>query len=1100
MTTTTISGSHGTAITLTSPTYGSPVTNTGTISVGSGLFALGATTAWTIVNDGKIFGSPAAGDYGVYLSSGAITNAQGATITGGGALEIKTGAGVVLNSGLLDGAVNGGAFLYAGGYISNANTGTIAGVSHAVGFKTGLGTLVNNGIITDTGQGDVILLAGGTVVNGATGVIRQAANSIYVNGAAGTVINSGYLYSTTAHSVELDHGGSVTNLSGGTLFGQNAQVYSASLNSKGNSGDGPVTLTNSGFIGETSTTSAAVALKATINGGGTVSNLGGTIDGAGRGIVILGGLGSVYNTGLLEAGHYGVINLPGGGTVDNAIGGRILGTAATSAGIYVPGGSGYIINRGTIAEATKSGIGLLRGGTVQDLANATIAGGSFGLYVKGGAGTFQSIGTIIGGNGTAVALAAGYANRVDYAVGAVFRGIVDGGNTIGAGIESTLWLSDYGSQTSSQTTGTLTNLNSTFVNFQQLLVRGAWDFTAVDTLLANVTLRDMSGSSKHPAGTVGGYGLMLTANDAVTVEPGALIARASTPTTRTAGIIGLSGASNVYIANGGLVTNPTNTYAVGIGLFDGGTIVNGLTAGGSFSATGTIAGHDVGVYVSGPAGTFATIINPGLIEGLFSTGTGIDLKVMADIGNAPGGTIIGGQNGAIAEAGGTIVNGGLIAATATNNSQGMSLYGGTVTNLASGTIVGWVGIQAGSIAAPMTVVDAGTITGSAYAIQFRSAVSNLLVLQPGADVQGVVGGKNTLSSGFLTTLQLATGTGTGTLNSGVTQLRDIYQIDVNAGADWVWTGAGASLASGAILTDLGALTLASSLAGAGEILMGANATLAVVPGAAPSPTIANFGGQETIEVLGAAASGLVLSGAQLTVAGTGVTLNLSTSLPSSDFSYVVRNSNTYVTACFAAGTRIAGAFGKVPVEALQVGEKVRTASGRLATVRWLGHRRTNLKQHPKPYDVMPVRIRAGAFGDHLPTRDLVLSPDHAVFVDGYLVPIRYLVNGQSIVQETRDHVTYWHVELDQHDVLLAEDLPCESYLDTGNRTAFENAEGPTELHPDFARQDLARRVWHEQGCAPILVDPAAPALRAMHLRLLTQARFLPMTRVASISA
>jgi hypothetical protein len=31
---------------------------------------------------------------------------------------------------------------------------------------------------------------------------------------------------------------------------------------------------------------------------------------------------------------------------------------------------------------------------------------------------------------------------------------------------------------------------------------------------------------------------------------------------------------------------------------------------------------------------------------------------------------------------------------------------------------------------------------------------------------------------------------------------------------------------------------------------------------------------------------------------------------------------------------------------------------------------------------------------------------------------------------------YVHVELDRHDILLAEGLPAESYLDTGNRAAF----------------------------------------------------------------
>jgi hypothetical protein len=89
--------------------------------------------------------------------------------------------------------------------------------------------------------------------------------------------------------------------------------------------------------------------------------------------------------------------------------------------------------------------------------------------------------------------------------------------------------------------------------------------------------------------------------------------------------------------------------------------------------------------------------------------------------------------------------------------------------------------------------------------------------------------------------------------------------------------------------------------------------------------------------------------------------------------------------------------------------------------------------------VWPVRVRAGAFGARRPHRDLVLSPDHAVFVDKVLIPVRYLLNGATIVQEPVDVITYWHVELARHDVLFAEGLPCESYLDTGNRALFGDA-------------------------------------------------------------
>jgi hypothetical protein len=117
-----------------------------------------------------------------------------------------------------------------------------------------------------------------------------------------------------------------------------------------------------------------------------------------------------------------------------------------------------------------------------------------------------------------------------------------------------------------------------------------------------------------------------------------------------------------------------------------------------------------------------------------------------------------------------------------------------------------------------------------------------------------------------------------------------------------------------------------------------------------------------------------------------------------------------------------------------------------------------------------------------------------VFLDGHLVPIRHLINGVSIVQETRDAVTYWHLELDRHDVVLAEGLACETYLDTGNRSAFEE-DDPMMLHADFAR-----RAWDTRGCAPILTDQADPRLRALHLRLLGRAAMRGAMRGAMRSA
>ncbi len=176
-------------------------------------------------------------------------------------------------------------------------------------------------------------------------------------------------------------------------------------------------------------------------------------------------------------------------------------------------------------------------------------------------------------------------------------------------------------------------------------------------------------------------------------------------------------------------------------------------------------------------------------------------------------------------------------------------------------------------------------------------------------------------------------------------------------------------------------------------------------------------------------------------------------------------------ACYAEGTRILAARGEIAVEALRVGEMVPgLRSRRLRRVRWIGQRMIVADRHPRPHDVRPIRVVAGAFGPGLPHRDLRLSPDHAVLVEGGLVPVRYLVNGASIRQEPVSEVTYFHVELEDpageavHDVMAAEGLPAESYLDTGNRGDFAEAGAVLRLHPEFSRG-----VWAARGCADLHV-------------------------------
>ncbi len=181
--------------------------------------------------------------------------------------------------------------------------------------------------------------------------------------------------------------------------------------------------------------------------------------------------------------------------------------------------------------------------------------------------------------------------------------------------------------------------------------------------------------------------------------------------------------------------------------------------------------------------------------------------------------------------------------------------------------------------------------------------------------------------------------------------------------------------------------------------------------------------------------------------------------------------NATPPACFAAGSAILTPAGPVQVEQLAVGDLVVTRAypnRPAAAVRWIGRCRVDPAAHPLPDAVRPVRIRRGAVAPGVPARDLRLSPDHAVALGGVLIPVKYLVNGTTV---SRDRglapVVYYHIELDRHDIVLAEALPAETYLDTGNRAAF----GATTVMPP--------RTWEADACATLMGDgPVVAAVRA----------------------
>ena len=174
--------------------------------------------------------------------------------------------------------------------------------------------------------------------------------------------------------------------------------------------------------------------------------------------------------------------------------------------------------------------------------------------------------------------------------------------------------------------------------------------------------------------------------------------------------------------------------------------------------------------------------------------------------------------------------------------------------------------------------------------------------------------------------------------------------------------------------------------------------------------------------------------------------------------------------CFASGTLIRTVRGDVAVEALKLDDMVVTASGAHRPIKWIGHRKVDCTRHPDPTAVHPVRILANAFGAGKPERDLFVSAGHALCVsviDDVLVPASALINGATVSRFATDEVTYWHVELDKHDILLANGMPAESFIDVGNRSFFMESEAVAlDATPDGSPKSLS------DYCCPFIGEGA----------------------------
>ena len=114
---------------------------------------------------------------------------------------------------------------------------------------------------------------------------------------------------------------------------------------------------------------------------------------------------------------------------------------------------------------------------------------------------------------------------------------------------------------------------------------------------------------------------------------------------------------------------------------------------------------------------------------------------------------------------------------------------------------------------------------------------------------------------------------------------------------------------------------------------------------------------------------------------------------------------------------------------------------------------------------MPVKIARFALNAETPHDDLYLSSAHALYINGLLVAAKDLVNGRSVTYDYSNPSNvfqYYHVELSNHDVIIAEGAPAETYRRSNSRHLFDDAE-------EYERMYGSRRQLHASICSHYFV-------------------------------
>ena len=456
-----------------------------------------------------------------------------------------------------------------------------------------------------------------------------------------------------------------------------------------------------------------------------------------------------------------------------------------------------------------------------------------------------------------------------------------------------------------------------------------------------------------------------------------------------------------------------------------------------------MAGRDSYSWIGGTTGTWG---NPANWEDLT---TATVAAVAPGIDNAV--TISGTVAGTGSAASLTIIDGATVLG---DINTGTLVAPGPVTlSVLDGGSLQAGGMSLGSTAASFINVDGNSAIEIGNA---GSAAVGALTVDPGATLAGAfylnanLIDEGVVASSNLTLTELGLGlSGTGTVEA-------LAGGTIFLGESVAASGLTFQLDGGALLSiDDAPIPSASTI----DLIGNAN-TIAITFGLpAVDATIYGFNTTDQLDVSGSdfglvyqfesvafADGALTLTGFHLNFPTT-YTLDLAGDYSGDTFELVDGNVVAVPTVCFLAGTRIATDGGEREVERLAPGDMVMTLSGRVRRIIWIGTGQV-LATRNRRSAATPVIVRKGALGDNVPHTDLRVTKAHSLYLEGVLVPAEFLVNHRTILWD--DHAqeeTIYHIELETHDVLLANGAPAESYRDDGNRWLFRNANSGWGLPP-----------------------------------------------------